>query len=244
MQHFKIRFCIFFPIITLICIWCLDINFDSYWSQIYSLPHLIGIHVFSRPREHHQSSASPLLSRLCYLGEDYTVVWCFPLHAAKSHSPCPHMNSIPHEICQVPCSSTMLLIKLFHHARAGKGETVTWPCYQERKVLEELCRFWQISPHSAGNPPEFHPPWAYAPSLWGTPASEQRCRWSSPKERINLSTRGQKEVWQKRCLYPSLASTTKLNVGKLLKTVSLLLVFIEAVQFWDCSKAKTHILLQ
>lgn len=39
--------------------------------------------VCNSPRQHHRSSASTFLSRLCYLGEDDTVVWRFPLHAAK-----------------------------------------------------------------------------------------------------------------------------------------------------------------
>lgn len=36
-------------------------------------------------RQHTRSSASALPSRLCYLGEDDTVVRGFPRHAAKHH---------------------------------------------------------------------------------------------------------------------------------------------------------------
>lgn len=77
--------------------------------------------MFSSPRQHHQSSASTLLSRLCYLGEDDTVVCCFPLHAAKGHSPCPCLIFIPCEIRALPCSSTVFFINFFHCAWSRKS---------------------------------------------------------------------------------------------------------------------------
>lgn len=45
----------------------------------------LGLHVSACPRQHHWSSASTLLSWLCYLGEDDTIVR-FPPRPAKGHS--------------------------------------------------------------------------------------------------------------------------------------------------------------
>lgn len=86
----------------------------------------------------------PLLSRLCYLGEDNTMVWCFPLHAAKGRSPCPRLIFIPNEIYQVSCCSTTLALSFLHCAQSRRN----WLPSQTTRSWWWSCRFWQISPHS------------------------------------------------------------------------------------------------